>query len=348
VIKPPDPFERKESVIPVRAAAAPEEPVAAPRLIYRIYSFVTKLLSSIAEYMVPYTQPVDENRAYAAAVLANANGPRFEDARYVFAVRQEDEDSYNDILPRSAEDPRLRGTFIEDQPVFEFRTPNICDTSESIVPEIPHAPLINWFLTKKNIRQLLSMGKEDHRIALEAFLKHQFLSDFKRRRFDGDKTYVIDGVTKDAQGLLHALDESESEEVYTEAILTGLFGRKFVETRYSDLLPLMALMCQNSGITAHAMIEAHERRLNPQLEVVCLNLMKQQDHFRITTERDQSITFCYTFNAPYRFMFSDGTQQLKSAKLVFSMNLRAPEDGLSSPPIIHYSYLVNDLSSTSS
>ena len=169
---------------------------------------------------------------------------------------------------------------------------------------------------------------------MSIFLKLQFLKDFTRRRFDNDKTYVIEGAVKDCRAIIHALRESDSDEAKVEYILANLFGKKFVESRSHDLLPILALMCQNSGITAHAMIEAHERRLNPKLDVVCLDLTKQQDHFLVQTQEDESVAFVYTFHAPYRFIDSEGVQQLKSAKLVFSVNLKDAEDELSTPPKI--------------
>ena len=326
-----------------------EELAAAPGLVSRIYSVVTTILSSIAGYIVPYRSSTQENREYAAAVLANENGPRIggED-RYVFALRQEDDEAYTDILPRSSVVPRLFGTLIPKECVFEFRTPNISATGDSIFPEIPHAPLVNWFLSKKNIRQLQKTGAKELPLALSIFLKLQFLKDFTRRRFDNDKTYVIEGAVKDCIAIIYALRELDSDEAKVEFILVSLFGKKFVESRSHDLLPILALMCQNSGITAHAMIEAHERRLNPKLDVVCLDLTKQQDHFLVQTQEDESVAFVYTFHAPYRFIDSEGVQQLKSAKLVFSVNLKDAEDELSTPPKILYSYLVSDFISTSS
>lgn len=337
---------RKESVI---IPALPQEgPVVAPGLASRIYAVVTTILSSIVEYIVPYKSPADDHRVYAAAVLANENGPCIGSERYVIAVRQEDDDAYTDILARSFIVPKLFGTLIPNQRVFEFRTPNISDTGDSIFPEIPHAPLINWFLSKKNIRQLQKSEADELELALSVFLKLQFLKDFTRRRFDDDKTYIVEGIVKDSQAIILALGKLNSDEAKVEWILVNLFGKKFVESRHHDLLAVLALMCQNSGITAHAMIEAHERRLNPKLDVVCLDLTRQQDHFQVQTEKDESVTFVYTFHAPYRFIDSEGIQQLKSAKLVFSVNLGAAEDGLSTPPKILYSYLVKDFISTSS
>ncbi len=346
MIRLPDSYERKEAEIPQLQLEV--LPVIAPGLASRIYSVVTTILSSIAEYIVPYRYATQENREYAAGVLANESGPFIGSERYVIAVRKEDDEAYTDILPRSSVVPRLFGTLIPEERVFEFGTPNLTDTGDSIFPEIPHAPLINWFLSKKNIRQLQKTEANELPLALSIFLKLQFLKDFTRRRFDDDKTYVIEGTVKDSRSIIHALRESDSDEAKVEWILVSLFGKKFVESRPHDLLPILALMCQNSGITAHAMIEAHERRLNPKLDVVCLDLSKQQDHFQVQTEKDDSVTFVYTFHAPYRFIDSEGAQQSKSAKLVFSVNLRDAKDELSTPPKILYSYLVSDFISTSS